>query len=138
MDEISHKGRVTNITPDFTTVEIISKSACSSCHASGLCGLGEYKKKEICVKTSVFDDYKIGQEVNVVLERSMGMKAVWISYAIPLVILVVLIIALTMFGLNELQVGLFSLLGTGFYYLSIFFFRDRLAKEYVFTLRKIN
>ena len=38
MEKVSHRGRVVQVTPEFTTVEIISSSACSACHASGLCG----------------------------------------------------------------------------------------------------
>ena len=40
-DEIVHTGRVVEMTPDFKTVEIIVSSACSSCHAKGLCGMSE-------------------------------------------------------------------------------------------------
>ena len=38
-NEITHPGRIVEITPDFTTVEITVSSACSSCHAKGLCGM---------------------------------------------------------------------------------------------------
>ena len=34
--EVSHKGRVVEVGQDVIQVEIISSSACSSCHAAGL------------------------------------------------------------------------------------------------------
>ena len=37
-NEIKHKAKVLEMTPDFTTVEIVVSSACSECHAKGLCG----------------------------------------------------------------------------------------------------
>ena len=50
-DSISHDGIIVEITPDFTTVEILSSSACASCHAKGLCGMSEEEKKLIMVPT---------------------------------------------------------------------------------------
>lgn len=135
MEEIKHEGRIASIEPDFTTVEILSKSACSACHAAGLCGMSEYTKKEIMVKTSPFDNYKVGENVDVILSQTMGLKAVWISYAIPLIILVFLILSLSLARFHELFVGLFSIAGVGLYYFGVYLFKDKLAKEYVFTIR---
>ena len=50
--EISHEGRIISITPEFTTVEILSESACASCHAASLCGMSEAKRKEIELPTN--------------------------------------------------------------------------------------
>ena len=44
-NEIVHAGKILEITPDFTTVQIIVSSACSSCHAKGLCGMSEEEEK---------------------------------------------------------------------------------------------
>ena len=43
--EVSHKGRVVEVGQDVIQVEIISSSACSSCHAAGLCTMSEAVKK---------------------------------------------------------------------------------------------
>ena len=40
-NEIVHSGKVVHIDQDFTTVEIMVSSACSECHAKGLCGMSE-------------------------------------------------------------------------------------------------
>jgi len=135
MNEISHKGKIVDMNPQFTTVEIISQSACSSCHASGLCGVSEYSKKAIQVPTDPFKEYAPGDEVEVMLKQSMGVKAVWISYAIPLIILLILVLSLSPFLKNELLVGLISIGGVALYYLGVFLFRDNLAKEYVFYIK---
>ena len=50
-NEITHRGKIIEITPDFTTVQIIVSSACSSCHAKGLCGMSEDEEKVIMVPT---------------------------------------------------------------------------------------
>ena len=86
--EISHKGRIVEITPEVTIVEIVSESACASCHAKGLCSLGDSKVKTVQVPTRAWDNYQPGDEVNVLLQASMGHKAVWLAYVIPLIIMV--------------------------------------------------
>ena len=135
MKEISHIGKIVDINPQFTTVEIISQSACSACHASGLCGMSEYTKKAIQVPTDPYTEYNIGDEVEVLLKQSMGVKAVWISYAIPLIILMILVLSLSQFLKNELWVGLIAIAGVALYYLGVYLFRDKLAKEYVFYIK---
>jgi len=135
MKEISHIGKIVEVNPQFTTVEIISQSACSACHASGLCGMSEYTKKAIQVTTDPYQDYNVGDEVEVLLRQSMGVKAVWISYAIPLIILMILVLSLSLFLKNELLVGLIAIAGVALYYLGVYLFRDKLAKEYVFYIK---
>lgn len=134
-EEISHSGIIRSITPETTVVEIVSHSACSSCHAKNLCGVGDSVTKEIEVPTSGWDNYNIGDEVEVVLKASMGHKAVWIAYAVPLVVLVVALFAATACGAGELVAGLCAIAAVALYYLVIWAFRDRLRNEYVFTIR---
>ena len=135
-EEITHKGRITDITPEFTTVEIISESACSSCHAKGLCGLGESKKKEIQVRTSGWDSYAPGDEVTLVLKATMGQKAVAFGYGIPLVVLVAVLLVLLGAGVGELAAGLAAIAAVAIYYFVIWLLRDKLRNEYIFNIKK--
>ena len=134
MEKVSHRGRVVQVTPEFTTVEIISSSACSACHASGLCGISDHTKKAIEVPTRAWDRYEPGQEVDVVLKASMGHKAVWLAYVAPLLVLVAVLMALLYSGAGELAAGLGAIGGVVLYYLFLWLFRDRLRKEYVFSI----
>ena len=135
-DEISHIGKIVEITPEMTTVEIISSSACSACHAKGVCGVSEEQVKLIGVPTDPYTLRNVGDEVLVVLRRSMGLKAVWISYVIPLLILMILILTLSAVGLHEVYTGLISICAVAVYYLVIYLLRDRLAKDFVFYLKE--
>lgn len=134
-NEISHRGIITAMTPELTTVEIISVSACAECHAKGVCGMSESKMKEISVPTDPYSDRKVGDEVDVVLKKSMGLKAVWISYVIPLFILMILILSLSSVTVHEVYAGLGAIGGVALYYLLIYIFRDRLAKDFVFFIK---
>lgn len=133
---ISHSGIVRSVGPKETTVEILSTSACASCHAAGLCHASEAAKKDVQVPTDPNVRYEVGEEVEVLLSQSMGLKAVWISYAIPVVILLILVVSLSYTKLHELVAGLIGVGGVGLYYLIIYLLRDYLAKDYVFSIRK--
>ena len=100
-NEIVHAGRILEITPDFTTVQIIVSSACSSCHAKALCGMSEEEEKVIMLPTDPYANYNVGDEVQVCTKMAMGLKAVWISYVIPLAILMILILSLSSVICNE-------------------------------------
>lgn len=135
-EEIFHAGRIVEITPDFTTVEIVSESACSSCHAKGLCSLGESKTKAIQVPTRGWDNYQVGDEVTVTLKASMGHKAVWIAYMIPLALLIAVLLILSGCGVGELASGLWALGAVAVYYLCIRLFGKRLKNEYIFNIKQ--
>jgi len=136
METVSHRGKVVEVTPSFTKVEIISSSACSACHASGICGISEYTRKAVEVPTRAWDDFKPGEEVNVLLKASMGHKAVWLAYVVPLLVLVAVLMGSLALGAGELAAGLGAIAGVALYYLFLWLFRDRLRSEYVFTIER--
>lgn len=133
--EISHIGKIVDIAPDFITVEIVAESACATCHAAGLCGTADATHKAISVPATV-GNWKVGQEVQVLLKRSMGFKAVWLAYAIPLVVLMAVLLGLNSAGVGELASGLAAIGAVGVYYLFLLLFRDRLRNEYSFYIKE--
>ncbi len=135
-DSISHRGRVVEVTPEFTSVEIISESACASCHAKSLCGLGEAKTKLVQIPTSAYLNISEGDEVDVVLSASMGHKAVWIAYVIPFVILMAVLLILSGFGFSELVSGLAAIACVLLYYVVVWLMRGKLKNEYIFNIKK--
>ncbi len=133
--EISHRGRIVAITPEITTVEIVSESACAACHARGLCSLGDSTVKQVELPTRGWDNYSVGQEVNVVLRASMGHKAVWLAYVIPLLVMVAVLLGTLSAGGSELLAGLCAIGAIALYYLVIWLLRGRLRNEYIFNIK---
>ena len=133
--EITHRGRIVSITPEFTTVEIVSESACAACHARGLCSLGDSKVKQVEVPTRGWDNFTVGQEVSVVLRATMGHKAVWLAYVVPLLVMVAALLGILSAGGSELLAGLCAIGAVAVYYGVIWLLRDRLRKEYVFNIQ---
>ena len=134
-NEIKHRGRIIEMTPEFTTVEMLVSSACSECHAKGLCGMSETQEKVISLPTDPYATYNVGDEVELCTRMSMGMKAAWISYVIPLLILMILILSLSSIFESEVVTGLASIGGVAIYYLVIWLLRDRLNNEFVFYIK---
>ena len=135
-ETVSHSGKILSVDPQLITVEIVSESACGACHAKGLCGLGEQKVKQVSVPTPVSPFFEVGEEVYVDLKASMGHKAVWIAYALPLVVLLAVIGLLLKAGAGELVAGLAGLGAVAVYYFCIWLLRGRLRDQYIFTIRK--
>ena len=133
-NEIEHTGRILEMTPDFTTVEIVVSSACSTCHAKSLCGMSEDKEKIIMVPTDPYAEYKPGDQVKVKTKMSMGLKAVWISYVIPLAVLMILILSLSSVLESQLLCGLAAIGGVAVYYFVIWLLRGRLQNEFSFYI----
>ena len=138
-NEIKHKAKVLEMTPDFTTVEIVVSSACSECHAKGLCGISEEEQKVISLPTDPYATYNVGDEVELCTKRTMGMKAVWISYVIPLMVLMILILSLSKvfaaYEQSEVIAGLGALAGVAVYYFVIWLLRGKLKNEFVFYIK---
>jgi len=129
-----HTGKVVSITPQTTVVQIVSQPACSECHAAAVCGMSEYVEKAIEVPTDPYAPYQVGDEVQLVLKATMGMKAVWIAYFLPLVVLLAVALGLIALGVNEVAAGLSGIGAVALYYFVIWLLRDRLRNEYVFSI----
>ena len=133
--EISHRGRIVSVTPEVTTVQIVSESACAACHAKGLCSLGDSTVKEIELPTRGWDNWKAGDEVDVVLRASMGHKAVWLAYVVPLVLMVAALLGTLAAGGSELLAGALAIAAIAVWYLLLWLLRDRLRNEYIFNIK---
>lgn len=134
-DDISHEGRIVAIDSQVTTVRIVSQSACSACHAKGLCSLGESEEKLVDLPT-VPGNWSVGQDVLVLLRKTMGFKAVWIAYVVPLFVLVLVLLGTLLSGVAELVAGLSAIGAVALYYFAVWLMRNRLRNEYTFYIKE--
>jgi len=135
-NSVSHTGKVIKMTPQVTTVAILQHGACGECHAAGLCGMADIAEKAVEVPTDPYASYGVGDEVEVLLKASMGMKAVWLAYFIPLLVLLAVVLGLISLGVGEVAAGLSGVAAVGLYYLGLWLLRGKLQNEYVFTIGK--
>ena len=65
----------------------------------------------------------------------MGIKAVWLAYCIPLVIMLAIVLGLLGLGVGEVATGVSALAAIGLYYLALWLLRGKLQNEYIFTIK---
>ena len=85
--------------------------------------------------TDPYATYNVGDHVQIATKMSMGMKAVWISYVIPLMVLMILILSLSAVFEKEYMRGLVAIAGVGVYYFIVWLFRGKLKNEFVFYIK---
>jgi sigma-E factor negative regulatory protein RseC len=132
--KISHSGRINEITRDKISVTIVSESACAACHAKGFCGVADSKEKVIEMKNTGTTEYKVGDCVNIEMQKSMGLKAVFYGYILPFIILMATLLGTLNATNNEGLAGLFSLLVLVPYYFALYMLREKLKAKFEFKI----
>lgn len=139
-DNIKHLGIVESIDGPHVRVKILQSSACSSCSVKGHCNVSETKEKLI----DIFDEEKagccsIGQQVMVCGTTSMGMKAVFLAFVLPfLILLTALFVTMRVTDGDEAISALVSLCTLIPYYILIYLFRNKISRTFSFTIEIIN
>ena len=135
-DIIKHRGIVEKVEGSHVVVRIVQTSACAACSAKGLCNASESKEKQIDVY-EVNASYRIGEEVVLCGTTSMGMRAVFLAFDIPmLLLLVALFVTMRVTDGDALVSSLVALFAVVPYYLVIYFMKDKLNKTFSFAIEK--
>lgn len=131
---IEHEGVVTRVEEDEVSVMIVSRSACSACHAKGACGISEMKNKEI--RTAVPDfPVKTGDRVRVVAGMRNAMLSVMMAYVVPSVVLLGSVAVLLVSGAGELTAACGALGITAVYFFTLYQFRSFFSKKIKFEIK---
>ena len=135
-DIIKHRGKVEKVNGSHVVVRIVQTSACSACSAKGMCNASESKEKLIDVY-EVNPSYQIGEEVVLCGSTSMGMRAVFLAFGIPVfILLAALFIAMRVTDGDALFSAVVSFLAVTPYYLVIYLMKDKLNKTFSFVIEK--
>jgi sigma-E factor negative regulatory protein RseC len=130
---IGHDGIVQKSDNNSVTVKILSKSACSGCHAEGVCSLSGREEK-IVVVSGVYN-VSPGDNVTVLMEQSTGYAAVILGYVIPVILVISVLIILASLSDSELTAGIGSIAMLIPYYFILWLFRKRISKKFTFTIK---
>ena len=135
LDAIKHSGIIKDMDDNQYYVSIVAESACASCHAKSVCNVSEMRDEIVEISRNKEDDFAVGDQVEVLMEKSHGAKAVMLGYVIPFVIvLVTLIVSLSLIN-NEGIAGLISIGILVPYYLILYLKRDALKTVFRFRIR---
>ena len=134
MKNITHEGRVVKVEGRNVTVCFIQNSACSGCHAKGICSSQDQAEKMV-VADSQGIEYVVGETVNIIVSNEVAWTAVVLAFIVPLVIaFVALFVAVPLAG--EMIACLVTLGVLAVYYLVLFTQRNKMNRKVVFTLSR--
>ena len=135
-DIIKHNGIVEKVNGSHVVVRIVQTSACSACSAKGLCNASESKEKQIDVY-EVNPSYRIGEEVLLCGSTSMGMRAVFLAFGVPaLLLLFALFVTMRITDGDALLSAIVALLAVVPYYVVIYLMKDKMNKTFSFVIEK--
>lgn len=115
-------------------VEMVVSGACGSCKAKAVCGGGESQVRQVAAYTDHPELYNVGDRVVISIEQIMGYKAIVLSYIVPLIVMLVAL-ALTHSRYGDLVAGVSALGACTLYYIVLAFFRKRLERVIVFSIK---
>ena len=137
MAAVKHCGEVIRIEGNSVFVRMTVNSACSACHAKGVCGVSESTEKIVEVETASAADFNIGESVEVaLLSDSMGAKSVVLAYVVPFLVLTLMLVGSLMMGAGESVAVLSALGGVAIYYVVLHLLRDKVKNKIKFIIIK--
>jgi len=99
--QVEHEGIVASICGSSMVVRVVASSACAGCDSKANCISFGSNQKDIHIENFT-GNYESGERVKVVMQQSLGFRALCFGYAIPCVAtLTTLIVAYQITG-NEL------------------------------------
>lgn len=107
-DVIQHTGEIIAINNGIARVMIMQTSACSSCHAKAVCGASDKKEKVVEAEVDS-NSFKVGDVVNVVGQKSLGITAVLLAYVMPFALILVTMLIASAVTEKEWIIGTVSL-----------------------------
>ena len=117
---------------------ILQQSACSSCHAKGACTAADSKEKMVDV-SDFTGKYKVNDLVTVVGQKSMGYKAVWWAFVIPIIIVVsLLVVSISVWRFGDMEAAMAAIVSLVPYYGLLYLLRNKMANSFKFTIKNNN
>lgn len=130
---IQHAGTVKQVEENSVLVSITSNSACSGCHAEGVCNISGKEEKTISVRGRY--NVQPGDNVTVEMSESMGMKAVVLSYVMPVFIIIAGLVVFSFLSISEAASGLAAISLLLPYFIILYIFRKYINRSFTFTLK---
>ena len=135
-NSIKHEGIVQSVDGLKVTVKMTVGSACSGCHAKGICGAAESRDKVVNAININRLDLSVGDTVAVEMRQTLAMKAVVICYLVPFIVLFASFCLMYLVCSVEWVNVAVSLGLTALYFVLLWVFRKRIEKNVTFVVTK--
>lgn len=133
---IDCRGIVKSVMAGAVSVAIMQESACASCAAAAMCHSSEKRQKVVEVLVRDAGRYVEGQEVTIVGEFGLGLRATLWAYAMPLVLLMAVLVVVSRLTGSEGWGALVALVSLVPYYIMLYLLRDRLQRRFTFRIKE--
>lgn len=135
-DKIRHQGVVCSTDEGRVCVRILQSSACGGCKVASRCNASDTKEKRVYVDVDDASAYAVGDSVVVATDASVGLRASFYAYLLPLLLMVVMLVVAVVLTDSE---GVAALSAIGVlvpYYMLLYFCRDRIGRKIRFEITR--
>ncbi len=133
---IEHAGIVSKTTNGNVEISLEGNFHCDSCNAKSACGTSESSAKIVELHNDE-RSFELNESVRVIMQKSMGLKAVFWGYIFPFLLMFSVLMIASAF-LEEWMAGLLSLFVLLPYYLLLYFNKKLLKKAFTISVYKNN
>jgi positive regulator of sigma E activity len=134
-DTFVHPATVSRISGDSVFVSMDQNVHCDSCRAKMACGLSESKTEEIEIMNAD-SSFKIDENVNIVINKTLGLRAVIWAYVLPFILLISVLLITSLF-VAEWLAGLIALSVLVPYYFILRSLNSVFRKEFKISVLKL-
>lgn len=133
-DKIKHIGIVDHVSRDCVSIRILQSSACSGCKVARHCNAAETKEKIIDIIDSNASKFISGEQVTVVADASVGLRASLYAYTLPLLLMIIILVTVLRLTHSEGMAAI-SAIGTLLpYYMILYACRKKLKSRMQFSI----
>lgn len=131
---VKHEGIISKIRNNVVTVSLKGNINCEGCNIKSICSISDSNSKEVEV---YYPDkrLKLHEDVNVILKKDLGLKAIFWAYVLPFLLLISILIIASTF-LSELFAGLLAISFLIPYYLILYVLRNQFKKIFKISILK--
>ena len=130
-----HSGVISQIKKGSVIVSLDKNVHCETCHAKGACGVSDSANREIEV-ADTGRTYTLNENVEVILRKNLGHKAVFWAYVFPFILMLLTLLAASYF-VSEWVAGLLSLLILVPYYLLLQGLKGYFKRTFDISIQRI-
>lgn len=134
MAEIKHLAEIIDIKGSVILANIQSQTSCASCHVQKQCAMSGCQNKIIEINTLYPQKYKIGDKITVVLDETLGWIAIFYSYILPLILVLITLFTTNTITNDEIASATYSLMILIPYYLLLSLFKRRISNKFKFKI----
>jgi len=132
---IKHRGVITDITSESVFVQLSEATNCDACQLKSRCG----NVSDLPDRLSIQNEYThihVKDDVWVVMEESLGLKAVYYAYITPFIVLIS-VLFITRFWFQEWVSGLMALGMVALYYTVLYFNKSSMDSRFQMKIKKV-